>query len=281
MFCRGTSILIKVAEEFSDIVVTINHADNRQFPYHAANCGDLDITGFRKPISHYRNIVWDHGEKLYVAVQEPTSDGRPWVGTGWSVTPLSESWTWPGQEDKTLQVEVYSRYPRVRLYLNDKLIDEKSTSRREQFKATFSVPYVAGVLRAVALDGDNEVERKELTTAGPVAGLRLTADRNRLTADGQDLAFIRVESIDAQGRFQPTGNQTVTFKVEGAGMLAGVASGDYSTTESYRANQRQLFNGRAQLIVRTSKIAGTIAVLADAQDVKRTSVILETEAKPR
>ena len=258
----------------------INHGDNRQFPYHAANCGDLDITGFRKPISHYRNIVWDHGEKLYVAVREPTSDGRPWVGTGWSVTPMSESWTWPGQEEKTLQVEVDSHYPRVRLYLNDKLIDEKPTTRREQFKATFSVPYASGVLRAVALDGDKEVQRMELTTAGTVAELRLTPDRNRLTADSQDLAFITVESIDAEGRFQPNGNQAVTFKVEGAGTLAGVASGDYSTTESYLANQRRLFNGRAQLIVRTSKITGAITVSAEAQDVKSTSVTLETEAKP-
>lgn len=258
----------------------INHGDNRQFPYHAADCGDLDITGFRKPISHYRNIVWDHGEKLYVAVQEPTPDGRPWVGTGWSVTPLRESWTWPGQEGKTLQVEVDSRYTRVQLYLNDKLIGEKPTTRTEQFKATFSVPYAAGVLRAVGLDWDKEVQRTELATAGDVAGLRLSADRSQLSADGEDLAFITVESIDAQGRLQPDGNQAVTFKVEGAGTLAGVASGDYSTTESYQANQRQLFHGRAQLIVRTSKNAGTITVSADAQDVKSARVMLETVAKP-
>ena len=250
---------------------SINHGDNRQFPYHAADCGDLDITGFRKPISHYRNIVWDHGEKLYVAVQEPTPDGRPWVTTGWSVTPLQASWTWPGQEGKALPVEVYSRCQRVQLYLNDKLIGEKPTTRKEQFKATFSVPYAAGVLRAIGLDGDKEVQRLELATAGEVAGLRLTPDRNRLSADGQDLAFITVESIDAQGHFQPHGNQGVRFKVEGAGTLAGVASGDYSQTESYQTNQRQLFNGRAQLIVRTGKTPGTIAVTADAPGVKGAS----------
>ena len=104
----------------------------------------------------------------------------------------------------------------------------------------------------------------ELTTSGDVAALRLTADRNQLTADGQDLAFITVESVDAQGRFQPNGNQTVTFEVEGAGTLAGVASGDYSTTESYQANQRKLFNGRAQLIVRTTKNTGPITISVNA-----------------
>jgi beta-galactosidase len=258
----------------------INHADSRQFPYHAANCGDLDLTGFRKPLSHYRNIVWDRGEKLYVSVQEPTQDGRPWVTTQWSVTPVRASWTWPGQEGKPLQAEVYSRCERVRLYLNDQLIGEKPTTRREQFKAVFPVPYAAGTLRAIGLDGEKEIQRIELTTAGDVAGLRLTADRRQLSADGQDLAFITVESIDAQGRLQPNGNQPVTFKVEGAGTLAGVASGDYSQTQSYQANQRQLFNGRAQLIVRTGKTPGTIAVTADAAGIKSASVTLEAKGKP-
>lgn len=179
-----------------------------------------------------------------------------------------------------MQVEIDSRYPRVQLYLNDKLIGEKPTTRTERFKATFSVPYAAGVLRAVGLDGDKEVQRTELATAGDVAGLRLSADQSQLSADGEDLAFITVESIDTQGRVQPNGSQAVTFKVEGVGTLVGVANGDYSTTESYQTNQRQLFHGRAQLIVRTSKNAGTITVSADAQDVKSARVLLETVAKP-
>ncbi len=258
----------------------INHANDRQFPYHAADCGDLDLTGFRKPISHYRNIVWDRGEKLYVSVQEPTPDGRPWVRTDWSVNPLRESWTWPGQEGKNLEVEIASRYPRVRLYLNDTLVGEKPTTRAEEFKATFSVPYAAGVLRAIGLDGENEAQRMELTTTGDIAGLRLTVDRTQLTADGQDLAFVTVESVDAQGRFQPNGDQTVTFKVEGAGTIAGVASGDYSTTQPYQGNQRKLFNGRAQLIVRTGKNAGPISISAEAKDVKSATLTLATVAKP-
>lgn len=256
----------------------INHGDDRQFPYHAADCGDLDLTGSRKPMSHYRNIVWDRGEKLYVSVQEPTPDGRRWVGIGWSVSPLRESWTWPGQEGKNLQVEIASRYPRVRLYLNDTLIGEKPTSRAEQFKATFSVPYAAGVLRAVGVDGDKETERMELTTAAAVAGLRLTVDRKELAADGQDLAFVTVESVDAEGRFQPNGDQAVIFRVEGAGTNAGVASGDYSTTEPYQGNERKLFNGRAQLIVRTTKTAGNIDVSAEAQGLKSASLKLQAAA---
>jgi len=68
--------------------------------------------------------------------------------------------------------------------------------------------------------------------------------------------------------------------VEGAGTLAGVASGDYRTTESYTANQRKLFNGRAQLIVRTTKTAGQISVSADAPELKGATISLKSVQKP-
>ncbi len=220
-------------------------AGRDQFPYQA-NCGDFDITGFRKPVSHYRNIVWDRGEKLYVAVQEPTPDGRPIRALGWALVPSHASWTWPGYEDKPLNVQVYSRCDSVRLYLNDKLIGESPTTRGEQFKAVFSVPYAAGVLKAVGIQSGKEAQTVVLKTAGPVAGLRLTPDRATITADGEDLSFIAVESVDAEGNFQPNGDQAVSFDVSGAGAMAAVASGDLSGTEGYQDHQRRLFHGRAR-----------------------------------
>ena len=39
--------------------------------WHGAYCGDVDITGWRKPISHYREILWNDSDDLYMAVREP------------------------------------------------------------------------------------------------------------------------------------------------------------------------------------------------------------------
>lgn len=41
------------------------------WPCHASYCGDIDLTGWRKPISHYRDLLWNDKEKLYLAVKEP------------------------------------------------------------------------------------------------------------------------------------------------------------------------------------------------------------------
>jgi len=235
-----------------------------QFPYHGAYCGDIDITGFRKPVSHARNITWDRGEKLYTSVIELGSDDKPLRAPGWGTVPSRASWTWPGQEGKPLDVQVYSRYEAVRVSLNGTVVGESPTGRAERFKAVFSVPYAAGTLKTEGLAGGTVVETSELKTVGPVAKLRLTVDRDSIRADGQDLSFVTVESVDADGNFQPNGDQEVAFDVSGAGTLAGVANADFDNTDSYQAHTRKLFQGRALAIVRAAHQAGAIDFRATA-----------------
>ena len=77
---------------------------------------------------------------------------RPTIaGRGLGIVPSWASWTWPGYEGKPLTVQVYSRYDRVRLYLNDELIDEMPTTREEKFKALFHVPYTPGTLKTMGV----------------------------------------------------------------------------------------------------------------------------------
>ena len=147
------------------------------YPWHAAVCGDLDLTGYRKPQSYYRDILWNGGDRVYTTVRLPEPEGKKIIAVGWATYPTLPSWTWPGHEGKELQVEVYSGTERVRLFLNDKLIGEKPTGRDQEFKATFSLPYTPGTLKAVGVRGDRAVAESVLVTAGSPAGLRLTADR--------------------------------------------------------------------------------------------------------
>ncbi len=251
------------------------HLDPRHYPYHGAYCGDIDLTGFRKPISHQRNIVWNRGEKLYTSITETTPDGRNYRVAEWGIVPSQASWTWPGFEGKPREVQVYSRYDAVRLYLNDKLVGEKPTGRAEQFKAVFEVPYTPGTLRTAGVQDGKEVEDNVLRTAGPAAGLRLTADRTEIAADGQDLAFVTVEAVDKDGNFQPTGAQQITFAVDGPAVIAGVASGDLGTVQAYQGNQRQLFNGRAQVVIRSTRGPGNVTMRATADGLTegRTQIV--------
>jgi beta-galactosidase len=254
----------------------IGHGTDEQYPYHGASCGDMDITGFRKPISHYRNIIWDRGEKLYTAILQPSADGRPYRVEEWGLPPSWASWTWPGSEGRDLSVQVFSRCDRVRLYLNDNLIGEKPTTENEQFKAMFDVPYAPGVLKTVGLNNGQVVEQNTLQTAGEPARVRLVADRSRITADGQDLCFVTVEAIDRAGNFQPNGDQSVTFNISGPGVIAGIGSGDYSQEQMYQGTHRLLFHGRAEAVIRSGRNAGIITLTAAAPGLITGSVDIES-----
>lgn len=249
------------------------------YPWHASYCGDLDLTGFRKPQSHYRDIIWNGGDRVYAAVRLPESEDRKIFAVGWAVYPSIESWTWTGLEGREMEVEVFSSADSVRLYLNDKLLGEKPTGLEQQYKSIFKVPYAPGTLRAVGVKGGREVAEHVLTTAGAAEGLRLSADRSALQADGQDLSFVTVEALDAQGRFQPNAAQEIEFTISGPGIIAAVGNGAGRGDDPYQGRHRKLFNGRAVVVVRTTRASGTINLTASAPGLKNTSLMLRT-ARP-
>ena len=250
------------------------------YPWHAAACGDLDLTGYRKPQSYYRDILWNGGDRVYATVRLPEPEGKKIIAVGWATYPTLPTWTWPGQEGKPLQVEVYSGAERVRLYLNDKLIGEQPTGRDQEFKTTFSVPYTPGTLKAVGMRGDSAVAESILTTAGNATALRITADRTTIQANGQDLAFLTIEAVDAKGQPLLHAAQEVQFSISGPGLIAAVGNGDGEDEASYQADRRKLFHGRALVVVRTSRQNGPITVIARTPGLSDASETIQVTPAP-
>ena len=230
--------------------------------WHGAPCGDVDITGWRKPISHYREMLWNKDVPLYMAVKEPNGYVGEIKTTMWSVWPTWESWTWPGWEGKPIEVEVYTRQPEVKLYLNDQLVGTKQVSRETEFKAVFTVPYEPGVLKAIATSQSAQSTQTTtiLKTAGEPARLRLTPDRTVMAADGQSLTFITVEVVDKDGTPVPEAAIPCEATVKGAGTLLAFASADLKDTEPYTSPRVTTWKGRALLVIRSTKKRGSINV---------------------
>ena len=245
------------------------HYHRDQFPWHGAYCGDIDLTGWRKPISHYRNLLHTGNEKLYMAVREPNGYWGEIKETQWSVWPTWESWNWPGHEGKNIEVEVYSRYPRVRLYLNDQLVAERPTTRKEEFKSFISVPYQPGTLRCVGIKEDGtEGETVTLSTAGEVQNIVLTPDRTVLDANGQDLCYVTVELTDAEGRRCPNAENELTFSLKGAGEIIAVDNALLKDTTPYTSLTRKAWKGRAMVVIKTNRHAGNITLRATSPGLK-------------
>jgi len=102
-------------------------------------------------------------------------------------------------------------------------------------------------------------------TTGPPAAIRLSADRTEINADSEDVAIVKVEVLDKEGRPVPIADNKIAFHVSGSGALIGVGNGDPNCQESDKEPQRSLFNGLAEVIIQASKRPGEIHIEAVKQ----------------
>ena len=245
----------------------------KHFPYHGAYCGDVDLIGWRKPISHYRDMLWNTKEgasDIYLAVREPDFYYKGHVTeTMWSVWPTWESWNWKGWEGKNIEAEIYTKAPKVRLYLNDKLIETRDVNISTEYKARITLPYQPGTLKAVALDANgNEVSESILRTSGEPASIRLTTDRKQISADGEDLAYIKLEVIDKNGYLVPDATIPVTVNVNGKATLLAAATANLRDIEPKTSPNVTTYKGQALIVVRSGKKAGKATITATSTQFK-------------
>lgn len=250
------------------------------YPWNLAYCGDIDICGWKRPQSFYRDALWKENQlSLFVRPPRPSFEPNPkrqsW--SKWHWHDVVADWNWKGHEGRPLDVDVYSSCEEVELFLNGKSLGRRATNRSTEFKATWSVPYQPGVLKAV---GYGETQRTaaataELRTADVPARIRLSADRARVRADGQDLVYVTVELVDARGVRHPKAESLVRFGVEGPGSIVGVGNANPVSTESYQQPQRKAWQGRALVVVKAGKQPGRITLRATAQGLPPASVVIE------
>jgi beta-galactosidase len=137
--------------------------------------------------------------------------------------------------------------------------------------------YEPGELKAVGYDRDAKVVAETVVhTAGSVAKLDVTIDRDRLAADARDVAHVTVRALDDKGVFVPLADNAITFDVTGPAKLVGVDNGDPASHESYKGNTRALFHGLALALVQSTKDAGEIRVTARADGLAASSVSFNT-----
>ena len=245
------------------------------WPWFDAWCGDIDVCGFKKPQSYYRDVVWRRSQ-IEMAVHTPVPDGARERVSNWGWPDEKRSWNWPGREGKPMQVAVYSRCDSVRLELNGQVIGEKPVSAATKLTARFDVPYQPGELRAVGLTGGKPVAGAVLRTAGEPKEIRLTADRPKIRADRNDLAYVTVEVVDQNGNVVPTAAIPVRFTVTGAGELAATGSSAPNDASSFRVPLRKTCEGRCLVILRPVGDAGKITLKADADGLKATTIGVRT-----
>ena len=250
---------------------------NPQFmgwPWYNAWCGDIDICGEKKPQSYYRDIIWKERE-ITMAVQPLLAVGKTEDVSYWGWKNESLSWNWKGLEGKPVKVNVYSRAPKVRLYLNNELLGEQEVSKKD-YTATFMVNYQPGELKAGATYDSSESSCAILRTTGAPVQIRLIEDRKVIKADRDDLAYVTVELIDKEGRIVPDADMKVTLSVVGNGIIRGSGNACPTDMESFRSLSPKTFKGKAMAILQPDGNVGEITLNVSAEGMKGASITIRT-----
>ena len=201
-------------------------------------------------------------------------------------------WTFPDRNGKVTPVFVYTDYPEAELFVNGVSQGRQRKLTREEFLASSdtlamqrryrlmwnNVIYQPGELKVVAYDASGKAVAEEIVrTAGKPHHLVATVNRNKLKADGEDLAYITVTVVDKNGIPCPADTRMVKFKVTGAGSFRAAANGDATCTELFHNPRMPLFSGALTAIVQSSDTVGEIVFEAGAKGVKGARLVLKSE----
>ncbi len=249
------------------------------WPWHQAYCSDIDICGWKRPSSYYRDLLWGKPDSLYIGVHAPVPEGKKVVIKDWGWPDVQPSWNWPDMEGRELQVDVYAVCDEVELVLNGASVGRKTMTETDRLIAIFTVPYAPGELKAITYRAGAKIAERSLVTTGPAEGLRLISDRNPIWADPNDLAYVTVEAVDAQGRLVPTADHIVYFTVSGPGHIAALGSNNPKHVEAYRGNRHRLYRGRCLVIIRPGEQPGEIHLRAQADGLATADIVIGVDTR--
>jgi beta-galactosidase len=221
------------------------------WPARSSYFGIIDLAGFPKDAYYLYQSEWTDKPLLHVFPH----------------------WNWKNGD--TVDVWVYTNCREVKLLLNDKSLGIKKMMP-DELHLVWKVPYAPGKITAVSNTKDKKIIQY-IQTAGAPAKIMLETDRDTISADGRDMAFVTVKITDDKGILVPDAGNLVSFKTSGAGFVAGVDNGNQISHEPFKAAYRKAFNGMCLAVIQSDGNNGEIILTATSEGLQPASVVIRTK----
>ncbi len=204
------------------------------YPEHTANCGDLDICGFKTPQSYYRDAAWFPGS-VRIMTGDPAEYGAKYKISAWGFYRVNRTWNYDCAEGAPTTVHLYTTAEECELWQDGVSLGRKSPN--EKGIAEFNVGYKPGKLEAAAYHDGKLTGRDVLETAGEPVGVKIIPD-----AAQQDVIYAEIALVDESNRQAVGSSAVITVTAEGASVL-GTGNGDKSTVHKYPSNECETYRG--------------------------------------
>jgi beta-galactosidase len=224
-------------------------------PYYEAKSsysGIIDLAGFKKDRFYLYQSRW-----------------RPDL----PMVHILPHWNWPERRGQVTPVHVFTSGDEAELFLNGRSLGKKKKGPFEYRLRWDDVVYEPGELKATAYKDGRLWSQYTVQTTGKATALKALADRNKIQADGNDLAFITIQITDKDGLVVPRSDNRIGFSIEGPGEIVATDNGDSYNLESFASHQRNAFNGLALVIVRSvAGKSGVIYLKAKSEGLKEVQI---------
>jgi beta-galactosidase len=228
-------------------------------PYYSARSsysGIIDLAGFKKDRFYLYQSRW-----------------RP----GFPMLHILPHWNWPDRLGKITPVHVFTSGDEAELFLNGRSLGRKKMGKWEYRLRWDDVLYEPGVLKVTAFKNGKKWAEETMQTTGAPARLAIYADRQTISADGEDLSFITVKVTDKNGLMVPVASNKISFSIEGPGKIAATDNGDPASLISFASTERDAYSGLLLAIVRSEKgKPGTMKVTAQSDGLKMATVEIKS-----
>lgn len=230
-------------------------------PYFSKNSffGQVDTAGFEKDTYYVYQAEWTDYKKA------------PMVH-------LLPYWDW--NEGQLIDIRAYSNAPKTEVFFNDKSLGVFHHDHEKGLECSgkWQIPYSKGTLKAVAYDENDQIIATDIQQSfEDPATIIATPDKSVCHADGRDLIFVTIETLDSDGHYVANGKSRMNVEVSGAGRLAGLDNGDSSDFEQYKGTNRKLFSGKLLAIVAAKDIPGEIQINITSPGLQAASLTLTAE----
>ena len=235
-----------------------------RFPAQLAYAGDIDITGFRRPASYYREVVFGLRTDPYICVQNPYHYGEPLIKTPWVISDANENWTYEGMEGKPVIVEVYAPGTEVELFKNGVSLGKKPSGEAAGYRVLFETTYEPGTLSALVYDGETVIGKGDLSSTKELSQLILRPEEAPKAGE-RELYYVPVTLEDEDCQVVAGQDQKITVTAEGGAEIVGFGSGDPKPKYNYNEGVTETFGGRALVILKKTT-GGSVTVAVEAEN---------------
>lgn len=223
------------------------------WPARSSYFGIVDLAGFPKDVYYLYQAEWTNKQVLH----------------------LFPHWNWTEGQEIDMWC-YYNNADEVELFINGESQGIRSKDE-DNLHVVWRVKFISGTVKVVARKNGNIIAEKEIHTAGTPHKIRLTPDRNIITADGKDLSFVTVEVLDKDNNLCPISENLINFEVKGNAFIAGVDNGCQTSMERFKDNKRKAFNGKCLVVLQNNGEKGIATLTANSNGLESSTIKIKSK----